>query len=146
MWMKLRTHLKDFKSSQKRIKETVNINHDLLEWATKNGQKYQLVLNKIYFDALNKLSLDKKTDFLNFITDCKDKDLYVVIVNSKSVVAYKPSDRNSTIINKIEAKDVKKTDVGYTIFINSIPAYRVQTVCTNGIGISAFCQRFFITN
>ena len=79
---------------------------------------------------------------MNFITDCKDKDLYVVIVNSLGVSIYKPVDRQSALTDDISAK--KKSDTGYSIFINGLPTYRVQTNNTNGIGISAFCQRIFI--
>lgn len=144
MWLNLRNYLKDFKSSQREIKKRVQESSELLRWATENGKKYQLMLNKKYFKAFNNLSLEKKLNFINFITDYNDKDLYVFIVNSSGGFAYKPIDKKIEFVKEIEADDNKKTDVGYTIFINKKPAYRIQTNNTNGIGISAFCQRVFL--
>ena len=144
MWLNLRTYLKDFKSSQREIKKRVQESSELLKWATENGKKYQLMLNKKYFKAFNNLSLEEKLNFINFITDYDDKDLYVFIVNSSGGFAYKPIDKKIEFVKEIEADDNKKTDVGYTIFINKKPAYRIQTNNTNGIGISAFCQRVFL--
>ena len=80
---------------------------------------------------------------MNFITDCNDDDLYVIIVNSTDVIIYKPVEKNLKLIKNIEVRKDKMTDVGYTIFVDNKPTYRVQTNNTNGIGISAFCQRIF---
>ena len=90
------------------------------------------------------MSKEKKLDFFNFILDTKDKDLYVVIANSKGVIIYKPSDKKLKSISKIEA--MKGSSVGYVIYTNNVPTYRVQTNATNGIGISAFCQRVFFAD
>lgn len=143
MWEELREYLSDFTSSQDQIKKRVQKNQKLLKWATENGKKYQIILNKLCFKSFNSLSLNQKINFLNFITDCDDDDLYVIIVNSTDVIIYKPVEKNLKLIKKIEAKKDKITDVGYTIFVDDKPTYRVQTNNTNGIGISAFCQRIF---
>ena len=76
---------------------------------------------------------------MNFITDCNDDDLYVIIVNSIDVIIYKPVEKNLKLIKNIEVRKDKMTNVGYTIFVDNKPTYRVQTNNTNGIGISAFC-------
>ena len=143
MWRKLKSHLKDEKSSKAKIKENVQKNKKLLKWATENGRKYQKELNEICFKAFNYLSLKGKIDFLNFITDCDDEDLYVIIVNSAGVVIYKTIDKKLEIIKDIEAKKNRETEAGYVIFTDGKPTYRVQTNNTNGIGISAYCQRIF---
>ncbi|MEO0150711.1 MAG: hypothetical protein ABIL52_01785 [candidate division WOR-3 bacterium] len=171
MWQKLKAYLKRSSLSKSEIKKLVLNNQKLLNWATKNGQVYQRKLNNLCYEAFNKLSnlkkveflnfiLDaydpdlnlcyeafnklsnlKKVEFLNFILDAYDPDLYVIIVNMKGVVIYKPIQRKLSYQQKIEAKD--NTGVGYTIYIDGVPVYRVQTNATNGIGISPFCQRVF---
>lgn len=143
MWEKLREYLSDPTSSQDQIKKRVQKNQKLLKWATENGKKYQIILNELCFKSFNSLSLIQKINFLNFITDCNDDDLYVIIVNSTDVIIYKPVEKNLKLIKNIEARKDKMTDVGYTIFVDDKPTYRVQTNNTNGIGISAFCQRIF---
>lgn len=144
MWQNLRIYTKELKISQKELKKKILKNKKLLNWATKSGQKYQVEFNKLCLKAFNNLSKKDKTDFLNFILDAWDKNLYVIIVNSKGVIIYKPAEREVKLISDIKAR--KNSGVGYTIFINNIPTYRIQTNATNGIGISAFCQRVFFAD
>lgn len=144
MWLDLKKYMKDNSSSQSELKKKIIKNDVLLKWATNNGRKYQYKLNNLCFNAFNNLSLEKKIDFINFILDADDEDLYVIIVNSNKVTIYKPKEKKLKTVKKIEAKDLTK--VGYTIYINDVPVYRVQTNFTNGIGISAYCQRIFWNN
>ena len=143
MWQKLRRYLNDRKTPQGKLKRKIQKNKKLLKWATDNGRKYQAELNNLCFEAFNLLSAKKKINFLNFITDCNDDDLYVIIVNSVEVVIYKPAEKKLKIIKNIEARKDNAGGVGYTIYIDSKKTYRVQTNNTNGIGISAYCQRVF---
>lgn len=143
MWQKLRSYLGDYESPQGKIKKNVQKNQKLLNWTTKNGREYQMALNELCFNAFNSLPIEKKINLLNFITDCNDEDLYVIIVNSINVVIYKPVERKLKVVKNIEARRDKLTDVGYAIFVDGKPTYRVQTNFTNGIGISAYCQRIF---
>ncbi|MFA6534139.1 MAG: hypothetical protein WCT37_03120 [Patescibacteria group bacterium] len=148
MWKELHDHI--FKITGKNInkrgelKRTAKNNQKLLIWAREHGKKYQSLLNTTCFDAFNNLTPKQKNDFLNFITDCQDEDLYVIIVNDLGVTIYKPIDKQTKIKDVIIAKKASGINVGYTIFINNVPVYRVQTCNTNGIGISAFCQRMFL--
>jgi len=144
MWQKLRIHTQEFKISQSELKKKVLRNKRLLSWATKNGQKYQVELNKLCLEAFNSLSKKDKVGFLNFILDAQDEGLYVIIVNSRGVIVYKPVEKEVKLISRIEAK--KDSGVGYMIHINNILTYRIQTNATNGIGISAFCQRVFFAD
>lgn len=144
MWRELRDHMKDPNISRGELKKKVLNNQKLLNWATTNGKKYQVRFNKLCLKAFNGLPKNKKIRFLNFILDAHDKNLYVVIVNSKGVIIYKPIEKEIKLGSCIEAK--KDSGVGYTIYINGIPSYRVQTNATNGIGISAFCQRVFFAD
>jgi hypothetical protein len=143
MWRKLRNFLHDIETSQEGLKKRVQRNQKLLKWATKNGRKYQIELNELCFDAFNSLPMNKKINFLNFVTDCNDDDLYVIIVNSVDVIIYKPVEKKLKVIKSIEARKDKLTDVGYAIYVDGKLTYRVQTNFTNGIGISAYCQRIF---
>lgn len=143
MWQKLRSFLHDTETSQEKLKKRVQRNQKLLKWATENGRKYQIELNKLCFNAFNSLPMNKKINFLNFVTDCNDDDLYVIIVNSVDVIIYKPVEKKLKVIKSIEARKDKLTDVGYAIYIDGKPTYKVQTNYTNGIGISAYCQRIF---
>jgi len=145
MWQELRKYLKEPNLPQNQLKKKVQKNQKLLKWATENGKKYQIKLNDLCFNAFNSLATQKKIKFLNFITDCDDDDLYVIIVNSVDVIIYKPVEKKLKIIKNIEARKNKLTDVGYAIYIDGKPTYRVQTNNTNGIGISAYCQRIFWT-
>ncbi len=143
MWKELREYLHEFDLPQDQVKKSIQKNKKLLKWATENGRKYQATLNDLCFNAFNSLDIKGEINFLNFITDCNDDDLYVIIVNSADVIIYKPKEKKLKIIKSIEAKKTQMTDVGYAIFVDDKPTYRVQTNNTNGIGISAFCQRIF---
>lgn len=143
MWKKLRDYTQEFDISKLALKNKVNKNKELLKWAQSNGKKYQKELNELCHKSFNNLSRKGKAEFLNFILDADDKDLYVIIVNDKGVVVYKPIEDKLGIVDKIEAKERTDSGVGYTIFINKVPTYRIQTNNTNGIGISPFCQRVF---
>ena len=146
MWENLRKYLNDFKSSKSQIKEFCNKpeNEKILNYAKNiNGEKFKQKLNKIVFENFNKINNSKKLDFLNLISDNFDENLYVIIVSEKEVEIYKPKDKfkfNKNI--KIEARNLNKN--GFDIFVGKSRFYRVQTGCTNGIGISPFCQRYFI--
>ncbi|MEK7213180.1 MAG: hypothetical protein AAB678_01940 [Patescibacteria group bacterium] len=148
MWKKLQNYI--FKTTGKNthqrgeLKKLAKKNKKLSKWAQDNGRKYQILLNKICFEAFNNLSLKNRKEFLDFITDCFDEDLYVIIVNNSGVVISKPTEKQTAMKDKIIAKRDGSSDVGYAIYINKTPTYRVQTNNTNGIGISAFCQRIFL--
>lgn len=147
MWWDLENYIKKNKkniSKRGELKKIAQKNKKILEWAKKSGKIFQVRLNNICLERFNNLSPKQKRDFLNFITDCYDEDLYVIIVNNSGVVIYKPVDKQTKSRDRIIAKKENGSDVGYTIYINKIPTYRIQTNNTNGIGISAFCQRIFL--
>jgi len=141
MWQELRLFAKQSILSNSKLKKTILNNKRFFEFALKNGKKYQNKLNRLCFKAFNDLPKERKLDFLNFILDAKDKDLYVVIANSKGVIIYKANTKEIKSISEIKAR--KGSKVGYTIYIDKLPLYRIQTNATNGIGISPFCQRVF---
>lgn len=143
MWQKLREYTQESDIPKTELKKKVNKRKKLLKWAKENGRNYQVKLNELCYKSFNNLLRKEKVEFLNFILDANDKDLYVIIVNDGGVVIYKPMEDKLGIVDKIEAKKNTNSDVGYSIFINNVPTYRIQTNNTNGIGISQFCQRVF---
>jgi len=148
MWRDLQNYIRQTtgKNTSKRgeLKKIAQKNKKILEWAKRNGKIFQARLNSVCLEKFNSLPPKQKREFLNFITDCYDEDLYVVIVNNSGVAIYKPVDKTAKPKDRIIAKKENGSDVGYMIYINKIPTYRAQTNNTNGIGISAFCQRIFL--
>ncbi len=145
MWQNLRMFTHEPIISKTKLKQKVLGDRGILQWAFANGKNYQKKLNNLCLKSFNNLRSEDKTEFLNFILDANDKDLYVIIVNSKGVVLYRPNQEKIKLAATIEARG-EKSDVGYTIYINNIPTYRIQTNNTNGIGISPFCQRIFFAD
>lgn len=144
MWKDLKLYVGDSKIIQSKLKRKIRRNKKMLNWVMSNGKKYQKKFNSLCLDAFNKLSKKEKVEFLNFILDAYDKNLYVVIANEKGAVIYKPISKKIKLVSKIKAKN--DSGVGYIIFIDNVPTYRIQTNATNGIGISAFCQRVFFAD
>jgi hypothetical protein len=148
MWKHLRGFVK--KKTKKdgltkgQIKKLVRQSAVLNSFAQANGRIYQKFLNTICLSSFNKLTNEEKRKFINFILGANDPDLYVIIANETGVIIYKPNERVVGDEEKIEARNDKESDCGYLIYVNNIPTYRVQTNNTNGIGISAFCQRIFL--
>jgi len=141
MWRELRSFTKQYNTSQQTLKKLVRTNKTWLHWATNNGKRYQTRLNELCYNAFNKLNNKDKVGFLNFILDAEDSNLYVIIINAAGIVIYKPLEDKLGLTDNIIAK--KNSEVGYTILVNKVPTYRIQTNNTNGIGISPFCQRVF---
>lgn len=145
MWQELRDFTGESDISRRKLKEMVLASDSWLRWATNNGTKYQKRLNALCLRAFNKLPSKEKIDLVNFVLDASDKDLYVIIANSDGAIVYQPRDEKLGIKPTMLAKG-GESNVGYTIFINGVATYRVQTNNTNGRGISAFCQRFFFVD
>ncbi len=149
MWLELKNYLQNknleiTEKSQNEIKKFVKKSQKDKLWATENGKKLRQELNLEFFKKFNGLDNSAKIDFLNFVTDNQDQDLFVLIVNQKSVKIYEPAkefifQQNDTI----EAKDL--TESGFKIFHNDKQILAFQTNCANGLGISAFCVRVFFS-
>ncbi len=113
----------------------------------KNGKRVQEIATRRSVELFNKLNLEKKRDFLGFILGRNEsKPLLSVLVSGKKVQCSWSNSHELLFSSKnIEAKENRNEDrKGYQIFINRKPVIRVQCSFTNGIGISAFCERAFI--
>lgn len=142
MWKILENKLKLKNKSKRFIKDFCNTDKKALEFANKNAKLFQEDFTDKIFNRFNKLSIQKKIDFLNYVLDNKDKDLYVIVVSSEGVYIYQPADYSFNNNSKIMAKD--KTDTGFNIYIDNKKFLNTQINCTNGLGISAWCMRVFL--
>lgn len=150
MWMKLKRYLISQwinvnNKSQTDIKDICNANPKLLEWANNNSRPYQRKFNELACNWFNALSNEKKKEYISYISDSNDPDLYVIIVNESQYepIIYKP-------INEYQREEDNiiewrlNSDAEFLIYVDNMPLYRVSTNCTNWLWISAFCQRIFI--
>lgn len=111
------------------------------------GKEFGVPLQKLAViesvNCFNKLDLDKKKDFLNFIFGLTGNELLLnAFMSGKKNYIY----WNNSLINLVgnDLKAVKKGDKGYYISSKDKNIVRIQVNFTNGIGISAFCERAFI--
>lgn len=93
----------------------------------------------------NKLTADKRSEFLKVIFGVEDaRRLLNVIAQPEEVKIYWNKVYDSMISGEgCEARKI--TDVGYGIYINNKRILTIQTCFTNGVGISPYCQRAFLT-
>lgn len=150
MWIKLKRYLISQwinvnNKSKTDIKNICNANPKLLERANNNSRPYQRKFNELACNWFNALSNEKKKEYISYISDSNDPDLYVIIVNESQYepIIYKP-------INEYQRKEDNviewrlNSDAEFLIYVDNMPLYRVSTNCTNWLWISAFCQRIFI--
>ena len=149
MWIKLKQYLisqwiNTYNKSKEDIKNICNSNPNLLEWANNNSRPYQKKFNKLACEWFNQLSNNEKKNYIAYISDSNDPDLYVIIINESlnEPIIYRPTNKYQIDNNIIEWKIT--SDSEFQIYVDNMPLYRVQTNCTNWLWISAFCQRIFI--
>lgn len=131
-------------TTQRAVKVFLNTfpeSHPIRIFTRENGQKYQERLNTRVVEAFNRLSPEDRVQIVNSVTHAAGEEVYVVVSNGGGVAVSKTSGGKVTDADRIVA--IKDTVVGFKILINGRPYLRAQTSCTNGIGMSAFCVRFF---
>ncbi len=111
------------------------------------GKKYGIPLQQLAVKEsvkkFNGLSLNKKKDFLEFIFGIKDSELLLnVLVSGKHVEIYWNKSLDELVSSNLMA--VSEGDKGYQIVSDGKKIVRIQVNFTNGIGISAFCERAFL--
>lgn len=96
-------------------------------------------------ENFNKLTANKRSEFLKAIFGTKDtRRLLNVIAQPEEVKIYWNKIYDSIISGEgCEARKI--TDIGYGIYINNKRILTIQTCFTNGVGISPYCQRAFLT-
>lgn len=109
------------------------------------GRLVQVESVKRSVERFNDLGNEQKGEFLKVIFGTKDtRRLLNVIAQDEGVKIYWNRVYDS-ITSGRECEARKITDVGYGIYVNNRRILRIQTCFTNGVGISAYCQRAFLT-
>ena len=155
MWLKIRTTLKTMggeyskisELSQKAIKDSKYQYPKIQEFARKLAEPIQILATRESVKNFNRLPLKDKINFLKILLGYDQKlELLTIIVSQKNILSYSNDKYDSLVTGevKVEAKAIK--DKSYGIFINGQLALRIQSSFTNGVGLSAFCQRAFLTN
>ncbi len=111
------------------------------------GKKYGLVVQKIAIkrsvENFNKFSPKRKMDFIEYILGLKEiKPLINTGVEGNKPYLYWNEKFNRILEQKLNAKTVDGK--GYYIMAGEKPIIRIQANFTNGIGLSAFCERAFL--
>lgn len=155
MWIKIRATLmkmggeysKISALSQKAIKDSKYQYPKIQVFARKLAKPIQIKATSESVKHFNRLSLKRKIDFLKILLGYDNKlELLTIIVSKANIISYSNDKYDSLVTGKVavEAKAIKGKSYG--IFINGKLVLRVQSSFTNGIGLSAFCQRAFLTN
>ena len=155
MWRNIRTELRKnegnlsklAKLGNSKIKDNKYRFPVIQEIGEKFGKKVQVLATKKSIKLFNNLNIDKKSDFLEFIFGSKEKrPLLNVLVEKNKVITKWNDGFNYLLLNKdIKAvKDKRGNGKGYCIHIGGKPVLRIQVNFTNGIGLSAFCERAFL--
>lgn len=111
------------------------------------GKKYGIPLQQLAVKEsvrkFNGLSLIKKQELMEFIFGIKDDELLLnVLVSGKHVEIYWNKSLDELVSGNLMA--VGEGDKGYQIVSDGKKIVRIQVNFTNGIGISAFCERAFL--
>ena len=155
MWKGIRVELKKgggelaelSSASSTKIKENKYRFPVIQKIGEKFGRRVQILATKKSTILFNKLGIEEKSKFLEFIFGSREKrPLLNVLVEGKKVTTQWNEGFSYFVSNKnIRAvKDKKDNGKGYFIYIENQPVLRIQVNFTNGIGLSAFCERAFL--
>jgi len=152
MWTNIRKELKSLGGAylkltdlpQTKIKNSKYKFKKLVGIGRKYGEPVQVLVTKLSVKKFNLLTDAKKIGLLKHLLGRDEKgDIVTFIVQDKAIVIYPPDKFKALLIGspKITAKKLKR--ISYGIFINGKIFLRIQSSFTNGVGLSAFCQRVF---
>lgn len=113
----------------------------------KIGKEYGIPLQQLAVKEsvklFNKLIPNKKKEFINFILGFSEKELLLnAFVSGKQIYIYWNRSLSNLVSDNLKA--VNEGNRGYHIASNGKKIIRIQVNFTNGIGISAFCERAFL--
>jgi len=155
MWTQIRNELAQYggvlkklstagKTNIKKNKYKFPIIQKIGEEAGKNVQKFAVEKSVTLF---NGLLLENKKSFLDFIFGAKEKKpLLTALVEEETV--FTGWNNNFPYSSKKNIKAVlgkEGSTKGYYICVEDKPIIRIQASFTNGIGLSAFCERAFLS-
>lgn len=155
MWLTLRSELKNLGGNYKKIsmlpKSVIKNSKYRLKKIGFLGRKLGLPIQKkatrksvINF---NKLPQEQKINFLKLLLGYDEKkELLTIIISGEKLIAYSNDKYFPLFNNKVKLWSKMIKDKSYCILIDGKDILRIQSCFTNGIGISAFCQRAFLHN
>ena len=115
----------------------------------KIGKKYGLPVQKMATDEsvkkFNNLPLSSKLNFLKFLLGYdKQAELLTIVASKNNIISYSNEKYAPFVSGEVNIRAKKVKDKSYCILINDNPILRLQSSFTNGVGLSAFCQRAFL--
>lgn len=152
MWVNVKEELKRLGLKDIAKLGRTSIRHKKYEFSVIKliGKRFGLPLQKDSIqqsvENFNKLSSFKKRDFLKCIFGIEDNKLLLNILVRGNRVNIKWNKEYNSIISGKNLKAKIINDKSYSINVDEETILRVQSSFTNGIGISAFCQRAFLKN
>jgi hypothetical protein len=151
MWKKIRQELvknglKDISVLGKTKVKNAKYKHPIISTL---GKKFGLPIQRMAVEQsvknFNSLPLEKKQEFLRLIYGFKDmRRLLNVYARDNGIDLYW-NEKYSEISNSHDLEAQRISDKAYCLKHNGAAVLRVQSSFTNGIGISPFCQRAFLT-
>ena len=153
MWKKIRLDLKKRDGELKLfanapmiiIKKKKRKYHVIEKIGKKYGHPVQVKSVEQSIKNFNSLSQEKKSNFVKLIFGLEEnkRRLLNIVAQKNKTSIYWNEVYNSIVSGKgLQARKIK--DVSYGIYSNGKPILRLQANFTNGIGISAYCQRAFL--
>lgn len=153
MWEGIRLELKrkggyleSLSSGSRTVIRNKKRSHPIIE---KLGKKYgypvQLESVRQSVNKFNNLSQNKKSNFVRLIFGLKEEKRKVLnLVAQKNKVEIYWNDVFNSVLTGENLRAKKIRDVSYGIYYKNEFILRLQANFTNGIGISAYCQRAFL--
>jgi len=153
MWKKIKLELKKRGGKLKLLANTtrgvIKDNKRKYPIIEKIGKKYgypvQLKSVKQSVKNFNNLSQDKKSAFVKLIFGLgKDKRKLLNVLTQQNKTSIYWNEVYDSIVSGEDLEAKKLKNVSYGIYLNNKLILRLQASFTNGIGISAYCQRAFL--
>ena len=163
----LKTNLMNFPDGDKRINEQERKAKNLLPniikllkrkvksqgeivgviWIGRNFVKTQSLADiKIDFNDKSSLGISLKSVWVGTGTQKYDKqaELLTIVASKNNIISYSNEKYAPFVSGEVNIRAKKVKDKSYCILINDNPILRLQSSFTNGVGLSAFCQRAFL--
>lgn len=155
MWGSVRNELRRLGGAYARLADSTQTKIKNSKYRLKKieevGRKYGLpVQKKATNESIKKFNKLNAADKINFLKELlgyeADMELVTIIIKGNKLISYTNKKYTPIFKGKVGIKAIKIRDKSYGILIDNTLVLRVQSSFTNGIGISAFCQRAFLDN
>lgn len=153
MWETIRSRLE--KSAQTRVKRLSTASKS----AIKNAKRMYPIIEQVGYECghpvqirsvsesimlFNKLSTNDKREFISYIFGLRDPRRVLNVVATGDNINIYWNAVNEALLTSAGLQARQIEDISYGIYLDNKFIVRVQASFTNGIGISAYCQRAFL--